>query len=182
MKRFFLLPFALLFLSGAAAAQDWNWRVVSARDGSWRVNAPGPLTPDKEAEALASKKGSYSYNDFYGYFGVVYRDAKESVWTLKPDHSRHYKKVRDDFIKASRGELLSEEKFASGDVAGRNVRIKIPVGQMTDFEGKSITKYRIERLRMFFVGNRFYLLVAVLPADIVDTPNVDKFFDSFSAN
>ena len=62
------------------------------------------------------------------------------------------------------------------------MRIKIPVGQITGLEGKTITKYRIERLRMFFVGKRFYLLLAVLPEDIVGTPAIDKYFDSFTAN
>jgi len=74
------------------------------------------------------------------------------------------------------------KRFESGKVKGRELLIKIPSGTMTGLEGQVITKYRIERLRMFFIGRRFFILLAVLPEDIVNTPQVDKFFNSFSTN
>ena len=169
----------ILVLNAAAQAQDWAWKTFSPPGNAWSIYAPGAMNPDDEAKEANSRVGSYAYSDFYGFFAVVYRDYKSSFWSFKPDYSNYYKKVRKDFVKASKGELLSEEKYVKGDLVGREVRIKIPAGQMVGLEGKTITKYRIERLRMFFVGKRFYLLLAVLPQDIIDTPAVNKYFDSF---
>lgn len=171
----------ILFLSGGVWAQDWAWKTFSPAGGAWSILAPGTMNPDAEAQEAGSKVGSYAYNDFYGTFMVVYRDYQKSFWSLKPDYSNYYKKVRKDFVKAGKGELIKEEKYVKGDLIGRDVRIKIPVGQITGLEGKTLTKYRIERLRMFFIGRRFYLLLAVLPEDIIDTPPVDRYFDSFTA-
>lgn len=182
MRKFLSTLAVILFLSGAAAAQEWTWKTFSPPGGAWSILAPGALTPDAEAQSPDSRMGSYAYSDFYGFFAVVYRDSKANFWSLRPDYSNYFKKVRKDFVKASKGQLLKEEKYVKGETVGRDIRIKIPAGQMTGLEGKTITKYRIERIRMFFVGKRFFLLLAVLPEDIIDTPAVDKFFDSFTAN
>ncbi|HVE55945.1 MAG TPA: Ig-like domain-containing protein [Pyrinomonadaceae bacterium] len=173
----------VLFLSSGVLAQEWAWKYFSPAGKPWSVLAPGEMQPDEEAQQSRSKMGSYSYSDFYGYFAVVYRDApKTFLISLKPDAKAHFKKVKNDFITASRGQLLKEEDFESGKAKGRELLIKIPSGTITGLEGQVITKYRIERLRMFFIGRRFFMLLAVLPEDIVNTPQVDKFFNSFSTN
>ena len=183
MNKILSILTIILILSGGAAAQEgWTWKTFSPPGKAWSILAPGTMNPDAEAQEPGSKVGSYAYTDFYGSFLVVYRDSTQSFWSLKPDYSNYFKKVRKDFVKAGNGQLLKEEKYVKGEITGRNVRIKIPVGQITGLEGKTITKYRIERLRMFFVGKRFYLLIAVLPEDIVGTPAVDQYFDSFTAN
>jgi VCBS repeat-containing protein len=172
-----------LFLSSGVLAQDWAWKNFSPTGKPWSILAPGEMQPDEEAQQSRSKMGSYSYSDFYGYFAVVYRDApKTFLISLKPDEKGHFKKVKNDFIKASKGQLLKEEDFESGRAKGRELLIKIPSGTITGLEGQVITKYRIERLRMFFIGRRFFMLLAVLPEDVVNTPQVDKFFNSFSTN
>ena len=173
----------VLFLSSGVLAQEWAWKNFSPAGKPWSILAPGEMQPDEEAQQSRSKMGSYSYSDFYGYFAVVYRDApKTFLISLKPDAKGHFKKVKNDFITASKGQLLKEADFESGKVKGRELLIKIPSGTMTGLEGQVITKYRIERLRMFFIGRRFFILLAVLPEDIVNTPQVDKFFNSFSTN
>ena len=173
----------ILFLSSGVLAQEWAWKNFNPPGKSWSILAPGEMKPDEEALEPGSKMGSYAYSDFYGYFAVVYRDApKGFLISFKPDYKAHYKKVKNDFITASRGQLLKEEDFVSGRAKGRELHIKVPTGTMTGIEGQVITKYRIERLRMFFIGRRFYMLLAVLPEDIVNTPTVDKFFNSFTFN
>jgi VCBS repeat-containing protein len=173
----------VLFLSSGVLAQEWAWKNFSPTGKPWSILAPGEMQPDEEAQQSRSKMGSYSYSDFYGYFAVVYRDApKTFLISLKPDAKGHFKKVKNDFIKASKGQLLKEEDFESGKAKGRELLIKIPSGTITGLEGQVITKYRIERLRMFFIGRRFFMLLAVLPEDVVNTPQVDKFFNSFSTN
>ena len=182
MNKLLLSLVVILLLSGGISAQNWAWKNFSPPSKAWSILAPGTMLPDQEAQEAGSKVGSYAYSDFYGYFAVVYRDSNLGFWSLRPDYSSYYEKVRNDFIKTNKGQLLSETKFIKGKSIGRDVEIKIPVGQITGLEGNSITKYRIERIRMFFVGKRFYLLLAVLPEDIIDTAAVDNYFSSFTTN
>ncbi len=46
-------------------------------------------------------------------------------------------------------------------------------------ESQLKTKYRVQRLRMFFDDRRFYLLLAVLPKEEIDTPVINNYFNSF---
>ncbi len=46
-------------------------------------------------------------------------------------------------------------------------------------ESQVKTKYRAQRLRMFFDDRRFYLLLAVLPEEEIDTPVINNYFNSF---
>jgi hypothetical protein len=39
----------------------------------------------------------------------------------------------------------------------------------------------MERLRMFFHGKRFYLLIAILPEDEIDNAETNNYFNSFVA-
>ena len=183
MVKFLSSLAAIMIFSGGVLAQEWAWKAFSPSGKSWTILAPGDMKPDEEALAPSSKMGSYSYSDFYGFFAVVYRDASKGfLISLPPDQKRHFKKVKNDFIVASKGQLLKEADFEYGRMKGRELLIKIPSGTMTGVEGQVIQKYRVERIRMFFIGRRFYMLLAVLPEDIVNTPTVDKFFNSFSFN
>jgi VCBS repeat-containing protein len=183
MYKFISSLAIILILSGGVLGQDWAWKTFNPSGKSWSILAPGEMKPDDEALEAKGKMGSYSYSDFYGFFAVVYRDASKGfLISLKPDQKAHFKKVKADFINATKGELLKEEDFTSGKWKGRELQLKIPTGTMTGMEGQTITKYRIERLRMFFIGRRFYMLMAILPEDIIYTPAVDKFFNSFTFN
>ncbi len=183
MIKFLSSLAVILVFSSGVLAQDWAWKPFSPTGKSWTILAPGEMTPDEEALEPRSKMGSYRYSDFYGFFAVVYRDASKGfLISLPPDQKRHFKKVKADFITASKGQMLKEEDFTYGRMNGRELLIKIPSGTMTGVEGQIIQKYRIERIRMFFIGRRFYMLLAVLPEDLVNTPTVDKFFNSFSFN
>lgn len=181
MKIFLYSLGLLLVLSSGVFAQNWNWKTFSPENGAWSITAPGVMRPDEEALEPDSNKGSYSYNDFDGFFAVIYRDSPKRWVPWKPNYSSYYKRITKDFIKAAKGTLLKETEFTKGDWKGREVYIRVPVGTITGTEGQSVPKYRTERLRMFFHGKRFYLLLAVVrPAD-VDSPGVNQFFDSFTA-
>ena len=182
MKKKIYSLVILLVLSSGAFAQSWTWETFSPENGAWSITAPGPMRPDKEALEPKSTKGSYSYNDFDGFFAVIYRDSPKRWVPWKPDYSSYYKRITKDFIKAGKGRLLKELEFSKGDWKGREVYIRIPVGTITGTEGQTIPKYRTERLRMFFHGNRFYLLLAVVRDTDVNSPEVNQFFDSFVAN
>jgi hypothetical protein len=175
----FLQFLGILVLSCTAFAQERTWQTFSPGDGAWSILAPGVMNPDQEALESPSLMGSYSYNDTNGFFAVIYRDTPKGRLLWKPLKKAHFKKVRKDFIKANNGELLKDEKFSNGNVEGREVHIKVPDGRVIGRESQVKTKYRVQRLRMFFDDRRFYLLLAVLPEVEIDTPVIDKYFNSF---
>lgn len=185
MKKFLQFVVVIFVLSSAAAgavrAQERSWKTFSPEDGAWSILAPGLMRPDAEAKNPRSAKGSYSFNDFTGFFAVIYRDSPKRWVPWKPNYKAYFKKIRDDAVKAGKGQLLRDEEFSNGAASGREVFIKVPVGTITGFEGQSVTKYRVQRMRMFFHGKRFYLLLALLPESEVNAPEINRYFDSFAA-
>lgn len=169
----------LLVLSCASFAQERTWQTFSPDDGAWSILAPGILTPDKEALETPSTMGSYSYNDSNGFFAVIYRDTPKGRILWKPLKKSYFKKVRKGFIKSNKGQLLKDVEFSNGDIKGREVYIKVPDGAVLGRESQVKTKYRVQRSRMFFDGRRFYLLLAVLPEEEIDTPAINNYFNSF---
>ena len=182
MNKFSLSLVILLLLffgAGSVFAQQRTWKTYSPDNGAWSILAPGAMTPDAEAQAAESNKGSYSYNDFSGFFAVIYRDSPKRWVPWKADHTAYFRRVRRDVVKASKGKLLKEEKFTNGALVGREIQIKIQVGTMTNIEGLTKPRYRVQRIRMFFVGERFYMLLAVVPENEIDSPAINQYFDSF---
>lgn len=169
----------LLVLSGGAFAQERTLSDFSPRDNAWSIRAPGVMSPDEEALESPSLMGSYSYNDANGFFSVIYRDTPKGRILWKPFKKAHFKKVREDFIKSNNGELLKVEKISIGGTQGREVYIKVPESRIMSRESQVKTKYRVQRLRMFFHDRRFYLLLAVLPEEQINTAAANDFFNSF---
>jgi hypothetical protein len=97
----------------------------------------------------------------------------------KPFKKVHYRNVRKSFIKSTKGQLLKDKEFSNGNIEGREVHIKIPEGKLLSGESQIKPTYRTQRLRMFFHGRRFYLLIAVLPEDEINSSAIDGYFNSF---
>lgn len=171
----------LFILSGGAFAQERTWNNFSPFNSPWTILAPGVMKPDEEAKQPGSPVGSYSYADYNGFFAVIYRDSPRRFVPWKPNYKAYFKTIRNDAIEAGNGVLLSDVEFTNNGEKGREVRIKIPDGIVLERESQTKTKYRVERMRMFFHGKRFYLIVAVLPEDKVDTPEIDNYLNSFVA-
>lgn len=169
----------ILVLSCSIFAQERAWKTFSPDNAEWSILAPGIMSPDKEALESPSTMGSYSYTDSSGFFAVIYRDTPKGRLLWKPFKKAHFNKVRKDFIKSNKGELLKDEKFSNGNVEGRDVYIRVPDGRVMGGESQIKTKYRVQRLRMFFDDRRFYLLLAVLPAGEIDTAAINNYFNSF---
>jgi hypothetical protein len=171
-----------LVLSCEIFAQERNWKTFSPDNGTWSILSPCVMKPDAEAQQSASTKGSYSCNDFNGYFAVVYRDnPKWKVTLQKPFIKSYYRKIRDSFVKSTKGELTKEEEFSNGDVSGREFHIKMQNDKVFSRVDVMKTTYRVERLRMFFQNSRFYLLIAILPEDEIDSAAINNYFNSFAA-
>jgi len=157
----------ILILSCNAFAQERTWNTFSPENGEWSILSPGTLTPDEEASETKSTRGSYSYKDSNGFFAVIYRDApKPLLFTRKSFENAYYKKTLKDAVKAANGELTKDTEFSNGDINGREFWIK--------------TTYRVQRYRMFFNNDRFYMLLVVLPEDQINTPEINKYLNSFS--
>jgi len=172
----------LLVLCSSAFAQERAWKTFSPDNGVWSILSPCVMKPDAEAQESPSTKGSYSCNNSSDFFSVVYRD--NSKWKLslaKPFIKSYYRKIRNSFIKSTRGELVKDEEFSNGSVSGREVYIKMQNDRVFSRVNSNKTTYRMERLRMFFHGNRFYLLIAILPEDEIDNAETNNYFNSFVA-
>lgn len=172
----------LLILSGGVFAQERTWKTFRPVRDDWSILAPCVMQPDAEALASPSTKGSYSCSNFSGFFTVAYRDNPKWKFALaKPFINSYYRKIRDSFVKSADGELIKDEQFSNGNVTGREVRIKMQHDRAFSRLNVMKTTYRIERLRMFFRGNRFYMVLAVLPEDEIDARETDDYLNSFVA-
>jgi hypothetical protein len=174
-----LLSIVLLLISYSFAQETRDWKTFAPNTSEWSIAAPGEMVPDAEAQEFPSTMGSYSYTDATSFYAVIYRDTPKGRVLWGPLKNTHFKRVRKDFIKSNSGELLKDEKFSNGTYTGREVYIKVADGRVMDREGPFKTKYRVQRLRMFFDGRRFYLLLAVLPEKEIDSQSVNNYFNSF---
>jgi hypothetical protein len=171
---FFVLAF---ILSVNLLAQDRTWTTFDAPNGEWSILAPAALRPDEEAQKPHSKIGSYSYVDFNSFFVVIYRTYSKLDWFSQKDR---FNKQRDLVLKASKGKLLREAEFTNGEVAGREVYVRMPDNRVMSRESNIKPKHRVQRFRMFFQGKRMYVILAVLPEEEINTPPIESFFKSFA--
>ncbi|MEK7723429.1 MAG: hypothetical protein AAB336_03705 [Acidobacteriota bacterium] len=167
----------ILFCLGISA-QERTWKTYTPSKGNWSILAPGTLTPDAEAAKSNSKRGSYSYNDSNGFFAVIYTDY--SKLNIFPWKKAHYGKQRNLVMKANNASLVKDEEFTYGNITGREVRLRMPDNRTFARESLLRPQHRIQRFRMFFQGNRFYMILAVLPEEQISLPEIDKYFNSFT--
>lgn len=181
MKLFLILP-VIFILNTLAFAQEWTWKPFSPKNQPWTILAPAPLKPDAEALDPDGKKGSYSFNDYNGFFAVIFRDSPRRYLPWKPDYGAYINKVSNDVAEANKGKIIKDIEFSNRGLKGREVEVKFPSGTTRGAEGQTVYKYRVQRFRMFFVGSRFYIVLAVLPESEIDKPFIDTYLNSFVLN
>ena len=173
----------ILIFVGAAAAQDRNWTKFSPASKDWTILAPGEMVADEYSLNPDGDRGSYSYTDFSGFFAVVYRDApKRRYVPWKINRHAYYEKIAKDAAKAAKGEIIRRDDFTNGNITGREIYIKIPNVKVQAIESPTKTTYRIERMRLFFDDKRFYIVLAVLPEDEIDSVATNNYMYSFVLN
>lgn len=179
MFRNIVITFGIILVFGLnISAQERTWKTFSPPNRIWSILAPGNLAPDSEALKPNSKQGSFTYNDFNGFFGVIYKD--HSKLNIFPWKRAQFTKQRDVVLKANKGILIKDEEFTSGNITGREVRIRMPDTRTFTRESSLKPQNRIQRFRMFFQGNRLYMILAVLPETDISLPEIDKYFNSFT--
>ncbi len=179
----FALSIIFTFAAQAQTQEDRKWKTFTPDTKDWSILAPGTMQTDPEAIDSLGKKGGYSYRDGTGFFAVVYENS--AGWVVmfnKPFIGSHYKKIRDSFVKSSKGKLIKDEKFKANGDSGREFYVEIPDGRVLDNEGQLKSRTKIGRFRIFFHGNRCYMLLAVVPQDQVNTFPINDYFTSFVAN
>lgn len=178
MFRRLAIIFTVLFiLSLNISAQERVWKTFNSPKNEWSILAPGNLTPDSEAAKAKSRKGSYSFSDSNGFFAVIFNDY--SKLNFFPWKKAQYAKQRDLVMKANNATLVKDEEFTSGNITGHEIRLRMPDNRTFARETSLRPQHRIQRFRMFFKGNRLYMILAVLPEEQVSLPEIDKFFNSF---
>ena len=182
MNKLLQISALMVVFSFAAAAQERNWKYFSPQSGEWTIFAPGAMSGGGDELENLGKRGGFSYTESSGFFAVVYEEsAGWKVSLMKPFIGSHYKKIRKGFVKNSKGTLIKDVKFKNKDFNGREFYVKIPDGKILDGENQLQTRYRVGRFRVFFHGNRCYMLLAVLPEKEINTFEIDNYFDSFTA-
>lgn len=180
MNRFnkLILVIAFLFcLNLSIFSQDRTWQTYTPKSNAWSILSPGVMNADQEALKSNSKQGSYTYNDFNGFFAVIYKDY--GGFNPFPWKKGHFTKQRNLVIKSNKGTLISDKEFTDGNISGREVQVRMPDNRVIGRESNIKPSYRVQRFRMFFQGNRFYTILAVVPEAEVNSAEITKYLDSF---
>lgn len=178
MNKLLLIFGLLIFLNCTLIAQDRTWQTYTPRNGNWSILAPGVMRPDQEALKAKSRQGSFTYNDFNGFFAVIYKDYSKINFLF--GKSGHFTKQRDIVIKANKGKLIKDQEFTNGNISGREVHMQMPDNRVIPRESSIKLQHRVQRFRMFFVGSRFYIILAVLPETDVNLPEITQYLNSFT--
>lgn len=173
-KQILFLGVILLLVNGVFA-QDRTWKTFSPTDKKWSILAPGLMQPDEAARNPKSSEGTYAYNDYNGFFAVIYKNLG-AVFSK----GGHYRKQRDMVVKANNGKLLKDEDFTNGKIKGREVYVRIPDTREIPRESNIKPANRVQRFRMFFQDGKIYILLVVLPEPDIDKPEITNFLNSFS--
>lgn len=142
-------------------------KTFTPTDKSFSVDLPG--TPSESSEpprqrGIDSMKSYQLRANSHNYL------IQSMVFSKVPDdRTALLNQVRDNFLQDTRKVLVSEEPVTSGELSGREIRIKLPDG-------------RYQYIRMMFVGSHLYVLLIQAPDGREDNPRVQAFFDSFHLN
>lgn len=159
-----LLVISVLFIflfTLNSLAQDRNWTTFTPPDGAFSILSPGKMETDADARNNPEKRGTYTYADLFGFFAVGYRQLPK----MPPDVKAYYVKTRDGAVAGVKGKLVKEEDFTNGGMTGWDLHIK--------------TENGMERARMFFHANRFYVIIASSSEEEVDSDEFNNYFNSF---
>ncbi|NJM53699.1 MAG: hypothetical protein HC846_10105 [Blastocatellia bacterium] len=89
-------------------------------------------------------------------------------------------KQRDVVLKANKGILVKDEEFTNGNITGREVRIRMPDTRTFTRETSLKPQNRIQRFRMFFKVIVFIWYLPFYLKKIFNSPEIDKYFNSFT--
>ncbi len=167
----FLLAAAML-LSASSVSMAFDWITFKSEAGRFTVLMPGPGEPKADVKTTAPSVGDpyttylYTQRSDNGLFLVGYVDYAS---TFNFNNQKELEANRDNFIKGVTGAKLVSERA-----------IKMSTNPGIEFTGE--TDAVVIRSRIYIVGRRPYMLVAVTRKGVDDSVNVEKFLASFKLN
>jgi hypothetical protein len=135
------------------------WATFTAPDGKWSANFPNTMTPMKQTMALDSglAKGDmimYMVADGDTAYAMVYFDFPSG--TLGTSSSSYLQLMETSMVSSVGGTLITSSDATVGSYGARDLTI--------DKSGQTVN------LRVWFVGDRFYMAMVVTPPGSVTYP------------
>ncbi|HSL55603.1 MAG TPA: DUF2092 domain-containing protein [Pyrinomonadaceae bacterium] len=145
------------------------WTEFRSEDGRFSILMPEK--PVSSASTMDTPQGRIEQHMFIASQSplmcmVAYSDFPKQAMIDK-DVDGFFEGVRDQFIRQVGGKLASQSSLSLDGYPGREVKVHMYGGEL--------------RLRMFLIGDRFYLLTLTKFAPFIesDVQTVNKFFGSF---
>lgn len=162
-----LLRLTLVLLAATSiAAQSLNWREYKNPAGNFSIQMPA------EPEDIRSTDGTDSHTilAFVGEVGytVVYSKSAEDQIVSEAI----FKEYSEGTLKASKCTVVNEAPAAPAvrGLIGRHYRLECATGPQ-----------KLYHIGNLYLGKHYtYLVMAMFPANPVDSPNVKKFVESFT--
>ena len=170
MKKIAQLFLLILLVTLTACKKHDAQTLLSPPDNSFTVAMPGSSKQQPIPNPDAFKGGALYATDHLvdkQVFIAGYLDLKDAPSNHMSDNLDRF---RDNMVKGSGGQNLSEATITLDGNTGRDLRFQHPSG-------------RTLHLHLFMVGMRLYVAQVVSEAGVNDdTPAAKAFFDSFHVN
>ena len=165
-----LLLLGGLLLAGCGGGSGGNWETFDAREGGFRITAPGRLVKGQEvlttpAGPLDSTTYTYATQDQRVSYGINFADYPAAV-ARGTDPERIIESAREALVGKLRGRVRDERRISLDGAPGREVDIELADG-------------RYVRARIFLAGQRQYQAVSVTPNARGHANDAKRFLDSF---
>jgi hypothetical protein len=169
MRTIFAGLAALLLSLSGCGRSELRWETVTADDGSFRAELPGP--PERVRRSLDTPAGPapieiWLRQDGESAFMVGYTEYPERVRAVV-DEDELLASARDGAVAQVGGRLLIDEPREHGGARGKRIAIDADGGRV--------------RVRgdLFVVGRRLYQVLATTEPEATDSAEVERFLASF---
>jgi hypothetical protein len=161
------LIIAFLCLMATGVRQEPAWQQFSSAEG--RFSARMPSDPRISTRVTNTKEGNLfthmvsSTDDNLNEFMVSWTEYQSADFEKRGTEAT-FNKIRDALVASNHGKVLNEAIIIAGSRVAKAIRFSTS-------EGRMIT------VRFYFVGNRFYQVMAQTKPE--NTEIVERFFESF---
>jgi hypothetical protein len=165
-----LAAFLSLLLLSALPAWAQQWTEYQPEGAGYRIEFPG--APRTTVQEVPTPSGPLRM--FFAAIGRGRDVSFQSIYTAYPpelltdDVQTMLDRARDGAVSNSKGKLREEKRLNVGDASARRLVIEAPDG-----------KHAAVAL-IVLSGNRYYQVTAVAPIGQENSPDMQRFLDSFT--
>lgn len=162
-----LIIAVLCLMATPGLQQVSEWQQFSSSEGKFSARMPSdprissPVTNTKEGSLLTHMVSST--DDNLNEFMVSWTEYQSASFEQRGTDAT-FNKMRDALVAANQGKLLDESVISAGGHPARALKFSTTAG-------------RIIAVRFYFVGNRFYQVMAQTKPE--NTDSGERFFESF---